>query len=202
MRDLTDLARRGDADALAELWRRHHHRVVRYLRGRSAAGAEDLASQVWVDVARTIGRFEGDDEDFPKWLFTIARRRYVDAVRRSVARPEQPSGDLSGPRAVSNDVASSAEHQHDEQASLDRALALVRRLPEPMAEVVLLRVVADLSVTEVAEITGKSEGNVRVLAHRGLDRLRQLVEASSESATHRPEKSVTDWAPPTIKEVT
>lgn len=48
---------------------------------------------------------------------------------------------------------------------------MVRTLPSDQAEAVLLRVVADLGVSEVAAIMGRSEGAVRVLVHRGLRRL-------------------------------
>lgn len=198
MRDLTDRARRGDAEALAELWRRHHHRVVRYLRGRSEAAADDLASQVWIDVARGLDRFEGGDDDFPRWLFTIARRRYVDHVRRAVARPEYAADDIGSLASGPDGTSPSSETVYDDESALDRALTLVRRLPDPMAEVVLLRVVGDLSVSEVAAITGKSEGYVRVLAHRGLERLRHLVEQIDPDR----QKSVTNPAAHPIKEVT
>jgi RNA polymerase sigma-70 factor (ECF subfamily) len=52
--------------------------------------------------------------------------------------------------------------------STAEAVALVRRLPPLQAEVVLLRVVAELSVDEVARLVGRSPGAVRVAAHRGL----------------------------------
>lgn len=65
--------------------------------------------------------------------------------------------------------------------SLERALSLVRRLSPSTAEAVMLRVVYDLSVGEVSEITGRSEGAVRVLVHRGLGRLRELVARDPET---------------------
>jgi RNA polymerase sigma-70 factor (ECF subfamily) len=65
---------------------------------------------------------------------------------------------------------------HSEQAeALDRALALVRTLPPDQAEAVLLRVVADLTVAEVAQIMGRREGTIRVLVHRGLKRLAERI---------------------------
>ena len=54
--------------------------------------------------------------------------------------------------------------------------ALVRRLPPDQADAVLLRIVAGMDVGQVAEVMGRSEGSVRVLVHRGLQRLRELVE--------------------------
>jgi RNA polymerase sigma-70 factor, ECF subfamily len=60
--------------------------------------------------------------------------------------------------------------------STDAAVALIGNLPEDQAEVLLLRIVADLDVATVAEILGKRPGTVRVLAHRWLKRLAQQLE--------------------------
>ena len=70
-----DKARVGERDALAELWRNHNAAVLRYLRARRTVSADDVASQVWIDVATSIHRFEGEADEFRRWLFTIAHRR-------------------------------------------------------------------------------------------------------------------------------
>jgi RNA polymerase sigma-70 factor (ECF subfamily) len=62
-----------------------------------------------------------------------------------------------------------------EAVSTDAALALIGQLPPGQAEIVTLRTVAGLSVEQVAEIVGKRPGAVRVLAHRGLRRLAELL---------------------------
>ena len=76
------------------------------------------------------------------------------------------------PRSRERDDALQA---HDDLA---RALALVRRLPPDQADAVLLRIVAGMDVGQVAEVMGRSEGSVRVLVHRGLQRLREAGRAS------------------------
>ncbi len=167
--DVVSRARSGDRAALGELWRAHQHLLLRYFRGRRAASPEDLASQVWIDVASGLHRFEGDLDDFRRWLFTIAHRRAVDAVRRSARRGET-SLDTTRLRETADPRAIEALDAGD---ALDRALARIATLPPDQADAVLLRVVADLDVAEVATILGKREGNVRVLTHRGLERLRR-----------------------------
>ena len=71
------------------LWRSHQHLLLRYFRGRGSTQPEDLASQVWIDVAASLHRFSGDSDAFRRWLFTIARRRQIDATRRFARRPEE-----------------------------------------------------------------------------------------------------------------
>ena len=175
-----DAARRGDRDALAELWRTHQAALLRYLRARRAPSPDDLASQVWVDIATSIDRFEGEADDFRRWLFTIAHRRSVDEIRRVVRR-----SDLSV-RAADHVVG--ADVEHDRLDALDRAIALVSTLPDNLAEAVMLRVVNELPIADVASVMGTTEGNVRVLVHRGLTRLRRKI-------------CVTEDAPQTMKRV-
>jgi len=175
-----DRARRGDRDALAELWRAHQAPLLRYLRARRTPSPDDVASQVWIDIAKSIDRFEGEADDFRRWLFTIAHRRSVDEIRRVVRR--------SGLAVRSADHVAGADVEHDRHDALDRAIALVSTLPDNLAEAVMLRVVNELPIADVASVMGTSEGNVRVLVHRGLARLRRKL-------------SVTDEAPQTINRV-
>jgi RNA polymerase sigma-70 factor, ECF subfamily len=176
------LARRGDQAGLAGLWRAHQPLVLRYFRGRMPHLAEDLASNVWIDVARGLDSFSGDEAGFRGWLFTIAHRRLVDELRRRSLRPETMVADHAETASL-NDVEVDA-------TSLDGALALVRRLPPDQAEAVLLRVVADLDVASVARIMDRREGSVRVLVHRGLERLSELCQ-----------KPVTNRVTPAMSEV-
>jgi RNA polymerase sigma-70 factor (ECF subfamily) len=164
-------AQAGDRDALAQLWRTYNHLILRYFRGRNMGEPDDLASAVWIDVARGLPRFQGDEGDFRRWLFTIAARRRVDAIRseqrRRVETWQRPVPSSLNDRVLAPDTADVA----DQAAALDRAIALVQKLPDDQAEAVLLRVVADLSVSDVAHIMGRKEGHVRVLVHRGLEKL-------------------------------
>jgi len=165
-----DDARRGESAALAGLFREYHGALLRYLRSRRVDGAEDVASDVWIDVARGIGRFEGQADDFRRWLFTIAHHRSVDAVRRSVRRAESS---LDGGWDTTRGFVDGADVESEKDRGLDRAIAMVASLPDNMAEAVMLRVVNDLPISDVAEIMGTSDGNVRVLVHRGVERLRR-----------------------------
>ncbi len=161
-------AQAGGEWAVADIYRAHNPRLMRYFGANARDEAEDLASETWLDAARNLSRFEGDEDAFRGWLFTIARRRLTDhrrrvGRRREEARPEE----LLEPSA-----ASSAETQAlAGQLGHEAARRIVARLPADQAEIVLLRIVADLSVEQVAEITGRRSGSVRVLQHRALRRL-------------------------------
>ena len=132
------------------------------------ADPEDLASTVWIEVASALPRFSGDEQDFRRWLFTIAARRRIDDIRAGKRRAERLEREQRTAVIDRMDGTASSVEQHDE---LERAIAIIRTLPTDQAEAVLLRVLGDFSVSEVAEIMGRREGAVRVLVHRGLKRL-------------------------------
>ncbi len=167
-------ARSGDADAIATLWRIYQPQVLRLLRAKQAIAPEDIASDVWLEVGRGLDRFRGDGTAFRRWVFTLTSRRAIDESRRRRRRGEI-SADLSG----DDWCAPHAEDDFDAGGALDRALTLLRRLKPATAEVVMLRVVHELPVAEVARITGRSEGGVRTIVHRGLGELRSLCGADA-----------------------
>lgn len=170
---------------MAAIWRDVHPRLLRYLQvAIPACGAEDVASDVWLEVAAGLGRFDGDRQAFLRWTFTICRRRVIDAGRRDGRRRTDPVA----PQALES--ASQVDGGLDARLALDAALAHLARLPRDQAEVILLRVVVGLDADSVGEILGKRPGTVRVLQHRGHDRL----------ATVLTEQTVTKRAPRAILE--
>ncbi|MCC6437375.1 MAG: sigma-70 family RNA polymerase sigma factor [Acidimicrobiales bacterium] len=178
--DIASLAARaatGDREALGSLWRAEHPGLLRYLRVRVGdALAEDVASSVWIDVARGLAGFSGGRDDFRRWLFTIGRRRAIDELRRRGRRPEELHGvDPERPAGGSAEPGGGPE-------DLEAALHLVRLLTPDQAEAVLLRVVADLDVAATAALMGRSEMAVRALTHRGLHRLAELVARPSPTS--------------------
>jgi RNA polymerase sigma-70 factor, ECF subfamily len=168
----------GDGAAFAMLWRDTHPPLLRYLWVAAGDAAEDLASDVWLDVARRIPKFKGGEPEFRGWLFTLARRKVIDRHRYEARHPESPTGDIEPlDRAASDDTYAAAL----EDISTGAALGLIATLPRDQAEIIVLRVVVGMDATQVARIVGKSPGAVRVASHRGLRTLSaRLAAAGSE----------------------
>lgn len=178
----------GDEHAFAVLWRELQPGLLRYLEVVVPGAAEDLASETWVDVVRGLTRFDGNEQGFRSWAFTIARHRASDHRRRSARRPAEPlPAERLPERAATDDPAAAAF----ERIATDQALALIAELPHEQAEVVALRVVAGLDVGQVARIVGKRPGAVRVLSHRGLRRLAERLAAGRPSHADPPTGDVT-----------
>ena len=167
--DVLTAARQGAEWALTLIYRDLNPRLLRYLRAEVGQEADDLASDIWIEVARALDRFTGDESGFRAWVFTIARRRAIDLRRRERRRRTDP--------APSEDIEAGLPVREIEAAVVeaiasDAALAyLLEGLPSGQAEVVLLRIVGDLSVEQTATILEKKEGAVRALQHRALARM-------------------------------
>ncbi len=165
-------AKKGDQDAFALLWREFQPGLLRYLKVKAAPAAEDLAADTWIRAIRALQRFEGDEAAFHAWLFTMARNRLTDWYRASERRVEFIGATNLAVMPASNNV----EAEADESSGTDKAVALIASLPADQGEAVMLRIVAGLDVSHVATIMDKSPGAVRVLCHRGLRRLEQILE--------------------------
>jgi RNA polymerase sigma-70 factor (ECF subfamily) len=162
-------ARKGDDWAMTCVFRVVHPTLLHYARRHAPDVAEDLVAETWMAAAKGFATFEGDADEFRAWLFVIARRRIADHYRNRARRPHLVALTDEAP------MTAAADDQVIEALSTDQAIeALVRDLSADQAEVVLLRVVADLSVEQVAKIMGRSPGSVRVLQHRALRHLAKI----------------------------
>ncbi|MEW1951909.1 sigma-70 family RNA polymerase sigma factor [Terrabacter sp. NPDC080008] len=163
-------ARDGNEAAFARLWRDLNPALLRYL-ALGEQAPEEVAAETWLVVVKGLRTFTGDEMAWRAWVFTTARRRAIDAARK---RARESRFARRGTTWVAPVVPDCAE-EVEQLLTTAEAIALVRRLPPLQAEVVLLRVVAELSVEEVAGLVGRSPGAVRVAGHRGLKTLAAMV---------------------------
>jgi RNA polymerase sigma-70 factor (ECF subfamily) len=173
--DLLQAAKAGDELAFAQLFGHCQPLMLRYL--ASVAPTEmidDVASEAWVSVIRALDTFDDDLPGFIGWVLTMARRRWIDELRRRTRRRELLGLTESIPEAASP---TTVESEIEDRLGGDAAMALIRTLPPDQAEIVALRAISGLSVEEVAAIVGKSPGSVRVASHRGLRRLRENLQS-------------------------
>lgn len=175
--DLVAAARTGAPWALTQIWQRHAATVLGYLRGRGIPDAEDLTSDVFVAVFERLPTFSGDDDDLRAFVFTVAHHKMVDDVRRRSRRGETvPYDGASDDRATPSAEADALAALGD-----SRVRDLLAALSPDQRDVVLLRVVADLSLAQTAEIVGKRVNTVKALQHRGLAALRRMLEPAVTS---------------------
>jgi RNA polymerase sigma-70 factor (ECF subfamily) len=188
-------AQSGDEYAFRVLYRAVQPGLLRYLNALVGADAEDVAAESWLQIARDLHGFRGDNAGFRAWCVTIARHRAMDHLRYQRRRPSQatPIDELIGVPADDD----TAGHAVDALTTAE-AVTLISGLPREQAEAVLLRVVVGLDAQATGRILGRRAGAVRTATYRGLRRLAQLIDRPDPDCSEAP---VTRALAPTLKKV-
>jgi RNA polymerase sigma-70 factor (ECF subfamily) len=149
--------------AFDALYRRYLPAVYRYVRARvgSVEDAEDVTSAIFIDALAGLRGYR-EEGRFAAWLFTIARRRLVAHYRRSGQVDLIDADDVSAPTAASDEL-------------LDLLTRAMHRLTADRREALTLRFFAGLPIQDVAHTMGKGESATKMLIHRGLLQLRDLL---------------------------
>ena len=164
----------GDRLAMQVLFARHHVRVYRFVLRlvRDESVAEDLISEVFLDVWRQAGRFEGRSQ-VSTWLLAIARFKALSALRR---RPDEE---------LDEEAAEAIEDPSDDpEVVLDKKdkSAAIRKCLEKLSaehrEIIDLVYYHEKSVEEVAQIVGIPENTVKTRMFYARKRLAELLKAA------------------------
>jgi RNA polymerase sigma-70 factor (ECF subfamily) len=179
---LVEALRAGDEAAFVELVRRYQARLLRLAEATvgSHAVAEEVCQDTWLAVVRGVDRFEGRSS-FKTWLFHILLNRARTTAGRE-QRAGRPDGEIverfDATGAWADPPVPWAELVDDRLAAEGLALKvqdLLPTLPAQQRQVVILRDVEGLGPADVASMLGVSDGNQRVLLHRGRAKLRHLL---------------------------
>ncbi|MBI1237821.1 MAG: sigma-70 family RNA polymerase sigma factor [Alphaproteobacteria bacterium] len=167
------IARDGDREAFAELFRYFAPRVKAYLLrlGAGHAQADEITQDVMVTVWRKAERFDRRLASVSTWLFTIARNRRIDVIRRT-RRPEFDPDDplfVPDPEPQPDDALLAAERE----ARLREAM---KTLPREQAELLHEAFFKGLSHSEIAHATGIPLGTVKSRLRLAFGRLRAALE--------------------------
>jgi RNA polymerase sigma-70 factor (ECF subfamily) len=190
--ELLDAICEGDEQAFLALVARHQAMLLRVARSfvPSSAVAEEVVQDTWIGVLRGLPRFAGRST-FRTWLLSIVvnRARSTGAAEGRTV----PIGDAAEPVVDAARFDSSGawaeppRHWSDEvedrvlaESLSERIAVAIEELPQRQREVVMLRDVDGLTSEEVCRALGISEGNQRVLLHRGRSRLRSALEIEME----------------------
>lgn len=144
-----------------------------YLRLRGAAEPDDLTSEVFLAVFRNLATFDGDEPHFRSWVFVIAHRRLQDERRWRARRP--PAHDGWPPPEHATPSTAGAEVDALAHLGTERVQAICARLAPDQADVLLLRILGDLTVDQVAEALGKTPGAVKQLQRRAFEAVQRIT---------------------------
>ena len=175
--DLVARAQRGDAAAFGGLYERYLDGIYRYVYYRVSDHdeAEDMTETVFLKAWEALPRFRSNGSTFRAWLYRIAHNAIVDRYRtRKMVVSLEQALDVRDAETASPEAAAEAKQ---ESARLGTALS---ELNPRLQEVILNRFVNGLSHAETAQVMGLREGHVRVLQHRALKEMRDLLTEGLE----------------------
>lgn len=167
-------AQAGDSQAFGALYDVYAQRIFKFIRIRvqNSALAEDLLQEVFIKAWRAMPKFKLDNINFSAWLYRIARNTIADYFRVIYRKPEpveltEELG-LSAGRSLAEDT--------DNKLSAERVRQAFQHLAPQYKEVLELRFVQDFTLQETADVLGKTNLAVRLLQHRALKKLREILD--------------------------
>ncbi len=160
-----DRAAKGNSLAFEQLFQSASARVSSFARLRGAEDPDGLANEVFLKVYGSLRTFRGGEAQFYGWVFTIARNALIDERRKSDRRPRLVLvGDDAPDRVSSTNTEAAAIDSYDTELLVER----LNELTPDQRDVLLLRLVCDLTIDSIATALDKPPGAVKALQRRAL----------------------------------
>ena len=171
-------------DEFSRLYRAHLRDVYSYsyYRVGNHHDAEDLTTQTFLQAYRHFERAQRESNGRPlrPWLIRIAHNLAANYYRDRSRKPQTPIDD-AGPLATAH----TTEHLVEKRQDLERILACVQELPDDRREALIMRFALGMDNREIARALGRTDGATKVLLHRAIRQLEELVK-SDEGPTEIP----------------
>ncbi len=173
---LVEKAQKGDADAFARIYDELVKPVYRYIYYRVEESiAEDLTEDTFLKVWQNLKKYKKGKNPFSSWVFKIAHNLVVDYYRQN------KTTEMIEETIVDTKLESNPHYQADLKLTQIRLRKVIRRLPDNYQEIIILKYINELDNKEIAHAVGKSEGAVRTIQFRALDRLKSLLSEDGEN---------------------
>jgi len=174
---LIERASGGDFEAFGELYGIYLDRIYRYVfyQLREKMAAEDLTEEIFLKAWRAISSYKGKGQAFSSWLYRIAHNHVIDEFR---SRRKQLVS-LETEMEIATEVAE-PQQEMERKLAEQEMLRLISCLPQKQKQVIILKFVEGLDNREIGQITGKSQGAIRISQMRALTALRQRLDGENQ----------------------
>ena len=173
-KQLIEDAKTGDKEAFGRLYDRYYLKIFKYLSLRlpNKEDAEDLAENVFIKAWTHLPHFrkQRNGYQFQAWLFKIAHNSLVDKYRKKEIQVQaldllsQDNGQIL------------PEHSFEKAEQSQELFSAINTLDKDSRNVIILRFIIGLSHQEIRDVLGKTSGNIRVIQHRALKKLKGLIK--------------------------
>ncbi|MBU1082932.1 RNA polymerase sigma factor [Patescibacteria group bacterium] len=160
----------GESDLFGRIFDIFSDRIFRFLYFRigDRETAKDVLSETFLGAYQSLKRYQPrSNAKFSTWLFSVAHKKLVSYYRKEKKE--------SGYRARLTEDLVAAPDKLDTRLEYQEVIKQIAKLPDNLQEVLVLKLVEELDYAEISEITGKQEGNIRVLVHRAIKQLRDKL---------------------------
>jgi RNA polymerase sigma-70 factor (ECF subfamily) len=172
IQQLVKLAGAGDTGAFGELYDIYLDALYRFVSVRvgSRADAEDITEQIFVSMFTAINRYTDEGLPFEAWMYRIARNKVIDYYRGR--KPHVRLDEI----AEVPDSRETPEVQTEKSLTREAVLRCLTRIAPTYQEIIILKYIEDKTNEEISIILEKPVAHVRVLQHRAIEALRNIVQ--------------------------
>ncbi len=165
-------AQKGDKEAYGQLYDHYIAPIYRFVvvKVTDKDEAQDLTHEVFLSAWQNLKNYKNQGFPFSSWLYQIARNKVIDHYRTKK--------DHSDIYEIDEDlvkVVGVVESNLDIRLAVEEVKGALSQLSDEQQEVIMLKFIEDLSNEEIAKAMDKSEGAVRLLQHRAVNNLKEIL---------------------------
>jgi len=166
----------GDTEAFGHLYDIYADRIYRhiYYRTSNTEDARDLTQEVFIKAWKALPKYKRTKTPFLGWLFTISHNRIIDYYRTKKDNAYLNDEIIFENHEKSPEILA---EEHFTQQQIRRAIL---KLPEDQQQVILMSFIEGFEYSEIASVLNKTEGNIRVIIHRALKKMREILGRAGE----------------------
>jgi len=166
-----DGAINGDADCFGKLYDLYVERVYRhvYYRTGNVKDTEDLTQQVFINAWKAIKRYKRTKSPFLAWLIKISHNLVIDYYRKKKNELALENDNIL------DDEDSSPEKSAESRYEQQKLKQVILKLPSDQQQVIIMSFIEGFTYSEIASVLNKNEGNIRVILHRALNKMREIM---------------------------
>jgi len=163
--------KKGDEQAFAQFYNTYKVKIYSfiYFKVSSKEKADDLVNDTFLKVYRYLQNDDKEVENFQALLYKTARNLVIDFYR---TRKQNVSLDAISEIASKEDI----NQKVDNKLDVEKIAKAIQQLSDDYKEIVILRFIDGLSFGEISHSTGKSLGSCRMLAHRGIKKIKEIID--------------------------
>jgi RNA polymerase sigma-70 factor (ECF subfamily) len=166
-------AKSGNQQAFRQLYDLYAQRIFKYIRLKiqNREEAEDVLQEVFIKTYRGLDSLRLDDLRFSAWLYKVASNTINDHFRKKYRTPEilgiEENFDITDGRSLQKEI--------EQKSDIETAREVFDLLPPLYKQVLELRFVQDLSLSEIADALGKSNLSIRLVQYRALKKVKLIL---------------------------